>query len=174
MTVSENVYLNGQQEVIGEAGNEIVGKALVQAGVMNQIKSLPKGTETTLMREFDDEGAVLSEGNAQKVIVARAFAKAAPIQVYDEPSSALDPIAEYDLYKSIMQASIGNTTLFVSHRLSSVADADVIFVLEHGSVIEKGNHGELMDLDGEYAKMFSMQARSYLADEGVGSNEKVD
>ena len=99
--------------------------------------------------------------------MARAFANLAPVAVYDEPSSALDPIAEYNLYKSIMNASCGHTTIFISHRLSSVADASTIFVMEKGSIIERGTHQELMKQGGEYARMYSLQARSYLADNEV-------
>jgi len=156
MSVEDNVTLGRDKTK--------VESALKQAGVWEEIKSLSNGVNTTLTKEFDENGAVLSEGNAQKVVVARAFANSAQIQVYDEPSSALDPIAEYNMYKSIMSASRGVTTLFISHRLSSVADADIILVMEQGQIIERGNHKELMALGGEYARMYTMQARSYLAD----------
>ncbi|MCL2198333.1 MAG: ABC transporter ATP-binding protein/permease [Defluviitaleaceae bacterium] len=141
--------------------------ALKQAGVWEEINALQNGINTTLTKEFDNDGAVLSEGNIQKVVVARAFANPAPVQVYDEPSSALDPIAEYNLYTGIMAASRGHTTLFISHRLSSVADADIVYVMEHGEIIEKGNHRDLMSANGKYAEMYTMQAQSYLADEEV-------
>ena len=159
LSVLDNVLLESKE------GEETAKKALKQAGVWDEIKALANGINTTLTKEFDENGTVLSEGNNQKVIVARAFAKNAPIQVYDEPSSALDPIAEYKLYTSIMKASRGHTTLFISHRLSSVADADIVFVMENGTIIERGSHAELMAQKGEYSKMYIMQAESYLAEE---------
>ncbi|MCL2387653.1 MAG: ABC transporter ATP-binding protein/permease [Defluviitaleaceae bacterium] len=164
MSVEENVLLNETNATHEENRAET---ALKQAGVWNEISALRNGINTTLTKEFDENGAVLSEGNIQKVVVARAFANPAPVQVYDEPSSALDPIAEYNLYTGIMAASRGHTTLFISHRLSSVADADIVYVLEHGAIIEKGSHSALMAANGKYAEMFTMQAQSYLADEEV-------
>ncbi|MCL1864032.1 MAG: ABC transporter ATP-binding protein/permease [Defluviitaleaceae bacterium] len=155
MSVRDNVLL----EKSGDAE-----AALKQAGVWEEINKLQNGIGTTLTKEFDENGAVLSEGNIQKVVVARAFANPAPVQVYDEPSSALDPIAEYNLYTSIMAASRGHTTLFISHRLSSVADADIVYVMENGEIIERGSHHELMAAGKKYAEMFMMQAQSYSAD----------
>ncbi len=118
-----------------------------------------------MTKEFDNEGAVLSGGEQQKIVVARAFAQQASVKVFDEPSSALDPIAEYDLYKGIMNESKGHITLFISHRLSSVKDADEVFMLENGTVIEQGTHRQLMDKGGKYCEMFTKQAQNYLADE---------
>ena len=163
LTVADNVYFNPHTILTKEQKQQVIHKALDQAGVLDEISKQPHGIASTLTKEFDDEGVVLSGGNAQKVVVARAFAKDAPIGVYDEPSSALDPIAEYDLYQSIIKNSAGRTTLFISHRLSSVADADVIFVMEQGELIEQGSHRTLMNEKGAYEKMYTLQARSYLA-----------
>lgn len=91
----------------------------------------------------------------------------------DEPSSALDPIAEYELYKGIMNESKGHITLFISHRLSSVKDADMVFMLENGTVIESGTHRELMEQNGKYCEMFTRQAQNYLADESYREEEPV-
>ncbi len=102
----------------------------------------------------------------------RGFARNAPVKVFDEPSSALDPIAEYDLYKSIMQESKDKTMIFISHRLSSVRSADKVFMFEHGELLEQGTHEELMKRKGSYADMYTKQAMNYLAlnalEEGVG------
>ncbi len=98
-------------------------------------------------------------------MVARAFAQKAAVKVFDEPSSALDPIAEYELYNGIMGESKGHMTLFISHRLSSVKDADIVFMLENGTIIEHGSHRELMAQNGKYCEMFTKQAQNYLADE---------
>ena len=139
--------------------------ALRCAGVWDKISSLSEGMNTIMTNEFDNEGTVLSGGEQQKIAVARAFARQASVKVFDEPSSALDPIAEYELYKSIMNESRGHITLFISHRLSSVRDADEVFMLENGTVIEQGTHRQLMDMNGKYCEMFTKQAQNYLADE---------
>ena len=120
-----------------------------------------------MTKEFDEEGAVLSGGESQKVAVARAFYKTCPIKIFDEPSSALDPIAEYELFQSIMRENERNTMIFISHRLSSVKDADCVLMLEHGTIIERGTHRELMELSGSYAQMYRKQAMNYMAVETV-------
>lgn len=147
--------------------------ALKCAGVLDRIKSLPDGMNTVMTREFDNNGAVLSGGEQQKIVVARAFAQNASVKIFDEPSSALDPIAEYDLYKGIMDESKGHITLFISHRLSSVKDADTVFMLESGTVIEQGSHSELMAQNGKYREMFTKQAHNYLADENYGKEALI-
>ena len=169
MSVRDNVLMGEEFE----HPDETAEYALKCAGVLDKVKSLPKGIHTTMTREFEPEGAVLSGGEQQKIVVARAFAKKASVKVFDEPSSALDPIAEYDLYKGIMDESKGHITLFISHRLSSVKDADVVFMLENGNVIEQGTHVELMQLGGKYCEMFTKQAQNYLADESYGEEVPV-
>jgi ATP-binding cassette subfamily B protein len=160
--VADNVTLG--ENLTAEDQKEIVTEALQLSGVYDKIMSLPQGMNTTLTREFDDEGAVLSGGEFQKIVVARAFARRCPIKVFDEPSSALDPIAEYKLFDNILKACKENTLLFISHRLSSVQNADHVFLLEQGQVREEGSHRELMKLGGLYADMYQKQAENYLAD----------
>lgn len=162
MSVADNVTLG--ENLTAEQQKEIVTEALQLSGVYDKIMSLPQGMNTTLTREFDDEGAVLSGGEFQKIVVARAFARRCPIKVFDEPSSALDPIAEYKLFDNILKACKENTLLFISHRLSSVQNADHVFLLEQGQVREEGSHRELMKLGGLYADMYQKQAENYLAD----------
>ncbi len=145
----------------------VVYDALKKAGVYDKVLSLPKKADTILTKEFDEEGALLSGGEFQKIVVARAFAKNVPIKVFDEPSSALDPIAEYELYESILRDSRGKTMIFISHRLSSVRNADMILMLENGEIIERGTHKELMELNGAYADMYNKQAKNYLAVENL-------
>jgi ATP-binding cassette subfamily B protein len=145
----------------------VVYDALKKAGVYEKVLSLPKKADTILTKEFDEEGALLSGGEFQKIVVARAFAKNVPIKVFDEPSSALDPIAEYELYESILRDSRGKTMIFISHRLSSVRNADMILMLENGEIIERGTHKELMELNGAYADMYNKQAKNYLAVENL-------
>jgi ATP-binding cassette subfamily B protein len=159
MSVKDNILMGAEVE----NGDILVDNALKRAGISEKVKALPYGTATTLTKEFDPEGAVLSGGEAQKIIVARAFAGHAPVKVFDEPSSALDPIAEYELYKSLIRESRGHTTLFISHRLSSVREADMVFMLEHGTIIERGTHTELMAAKSAYSEMYTKQAQNYLA-----------
>ncbi len=167
LSVKDNVLMGHKVENEDEA----VIEALKKSGVYEKVETLHKGINTILTKEFDEDGAVLSGGQYQKIVVARAFVQNTPIKVFDEPSSALDPIAEYDLYKSIMRESKDKTMIFISHRLSSVRNADRVFMFEHGELIEQGTHEELMKMDGSYADMYTKQAMNYLAvdkiEEGV-------
>lgn len=161
MSVRDNVLMGRRVE----DADMVARHALQCAGVWEKVQSLSRGMDTIMTKEFDGNGAVLSGGEQQKIVVARAFAQNAAVKVFDEPSSALDPIAEYELYKGIMEESRGHMTLFISHRLSSVKDADVVFMLENGTIIEQGSHMELMAQGGKYCEMFTKQAQNYLADE---------
>ena len=124
-------------------------------------KKLKNGTETELLREFDDEGVMLSGGESQKVAIARAFYKDCPYVILDEPSANLDPVAEYNLNKAMTEASENKTVIFISHRLSTTVHADRIYVMEKGRIIESGSHEELMEQNGTYAYMFNLQAEKY-------------
>lgn len=174
MTVKNNVLMGRHLNADGEAvtaRSEIsvekedicVIEALKKAGVYDKIASLPKGIHAMMTREFEEDGAVLSGGEGQKVAVARAFIKPSPIRIFDEPSSALDPIAEYELFNSIMADGESHTMIFISHRLSSVKNSDKVFMLEKGHIIEEGTHKELLRQDGSYAQMYKKQAINYLA-----------
>lgn len=169
MSVRDNVLMGAEFDDPAETAE----RALKCAGVWDKVQSLSGGMDTVMTKEFDNDGAVLSGGEHQKIVVARAFAQKASVKVFDEPSSALDPIAEYDLYKGIMNESKGHITLFISHRLSSVKDADVVFMLENGTVIEQGSHRELMEQNGKYCGMFTKQAQNYLADENYREEAEV-
>ncbi|MBO4290592.1 MAG: ATP-binding cassette domain-containing protein, partial [Lachnospiraceae bacterium] len=166
MSVTDNVLMG--EAVSEEQKEESVRKALQLAGVYDKVASLPAGPATTLTHEFDDEGAVLSGGEFQKIVVARAFVKKCPFKIFDEPSSALDPIAEYELFENIYNSCRENTLVFISHRLSSVQNADWVYLLEGGSVKEEGNHRMLMEKKGIYADMYTKQAKNYLAISGEG------
>jgi ATP-binding cassette subfamily B protein len=160
MSVKDNVLMG--EEVSESKKNELVSKALKLSGVYDKIMTLPQGLETTLTREFDDKGVVLSGGEFQKVVVARAFIRESPVKIFDEPSSALDPIAEYELFDNILTSCKNHTLLFISHRLSSVQNADWVYLLENGTVKEEGNHKKLMAMNGTYADMYNKQAKNYL------------
>ena len=164
MSVKENVVMG---ENIPEAEKEDrVKEALELSGAYDKVMSLKNGMETTLTNEFDDEGAVLSGGEYQKIVVARAFVKQCPFKVFDEPSSALDPIAEATLFDNIYETCKDNTLVFISHRLSSVQNADWVYLLSDKTVKEEGTHRMLMDKHGLYADMYTKQAKNYLAISG--------
>ncbi len=141
-------------------------KALKQSGVYDKIQTLKNGADTVLTREFDENGAGLSGGEAQKTAVARMFASDFDVAILDEPSSALDPIAEYKMYENLIHATRNKTVIYISHRLSSAVLSDNIFVLGNGVILESGSHSRLMANNGEYAKMFALQASSYNKKEG--------
>ena len=159
MTIKENVLMGRHYE----REEEMVIDALKKAGVYEKVLSLENGIDTMMTKEFDENGAVLSGGETQKIAVARTFVKDAPMKIFDEPSSALDPIAEYELFQNIMKEGSDHTMLFISHRLSSVKNCDKVFMLEKGHLIEEGAHDELIAADGSYAQMYKKQAMNYLA-----------
>ncbi len=150
--VGENVALDKAYD------DKAVTEALGHSGFS---KDLPKGNKTELLREFDDEGIMLSGGEGQKVAIARAFYKNCPYVILDEPSANLDPVAEYNLNCAMMEAAAHKTVIFISHRLSTTINADRIFVMEKGRIIESGSHDELMKKNGTYAYMFNLQAEKY-------------
>ena len=156
--VKENVLLRS----CDAAGDEdLVANALQNSGIQEKVYSLPRGMDTVLTREFDEDGAVLSGGEAQKISIARIFAKDCELVIMDEPSSALDPIAEHAMYDNMMRACENKSVIFISHRLASAAMADRIYLLENGRIVEQGTHGELMRRGGRYKEMFSIQAKNY-------------
>ena len=151
-SVGENVALD-----INPNSEEVL-KALSHSGFSKKLKN---GTDTELLREFDDEGVMLSGGESQKIAIARAFYKNCPYVILDEPSANLDPIAEYKLNQAMLTAAEHKTVIFISHRLSTTVVADKIYVMENGSIIESGSHSELMAQNGTYAKMFTLQSEKY-------------
>ena len=166
VSVNENIVChecNDEEKKLAE-------KALRQSGVWEKISSLPKGADTVLTREFEIDGAGLSGGENQKVSAARLFARDFEIAILDEPSSALDPIAEYKMYENLVEATKNKTVIYISHRLSSAVLSDRIFVLGNGTILESGSHTELMEQNGEYSKMFTLQASSYKGESEVSEN----
>lgn len=128
-------------------------------------KSVPNGLDTYLLREFDDDGIMMSGGESQKLAISRAFYKNCPYVILDEPSANLDPVAEYNLNQAMIEAADNKTVVFISHRLSTTVNADRIYVMENGEIIEQGSHDELMAMNGTYAYMFNLQAEKYRFDE---------
>jgi ATP-binding cassette subfamily B protein len=157
LTARENIGL-GALEHLDDL--EAVRAAAIHAGAHGYLDALPTGYETILSPEYDG-GRDLSVGQWQRVAMARAFIRDAPLIILDEPTAALDPRAEHDLYTRIRSLYRGHTVLLISHRYNTVRDADHIYVLDNGRVIEHGNHDELMNAAGTYAELFTLQAAAY-------------
>ncbi len=157
MTVAENVLI----EEVDEENIIRAQKSLRQSGVYDKILTLDEKENTILTKEFDEDGILLSGGESQKVTIARMFAKNFDLAILDEPSSALDPVAETRMYDSLMEGTKDKTVIYISHRLSSATRSDNILVFSGGHLIENGTHEELMALSGEYCEMFTLQASGY-------------
>lgn len=165
-TIAENILLRKAKT---EEDVMLVENAINFAGLEKVIEKAEKGIHTIVTKEFDTNGIVLSGGEKQKLALARLYAMNAEFLILDEPSSALDPLAENEIYQKMFEISKDKTLIFVSHRLSTTLYADQILVFENGEIIERGTHNELMKKDGLYKFMFETQARNYL--EGGISDE---
>ena len=163
LSVAENVLC---KEVQNEDESFKVKEALKNSGAELFVKRLPEKENTVITREFDEKGTGLSGGEQQKVAVATMFAKDYDFAVLDEPSSALDPVAEYKMYETLIEATKNKTVVYISHRLSSAVLSDKIYVFGNGTVQESGTHESLMEKHGIYAEMFNLQASSYKESEG--------
>lgn len=157
-SIAENVKMDH----VKQADKDNIRMALKESGFLDKLKELENGLETKLTREFEEKGVNLSGGEAQKVAIARTFYDSSPVIILDEPSSALDPLSEYQLNQTMLHAAEKKTVIFISHRLSSTVMADRIYMLEKGRIIEEGSHNKLMEQDGKYAQMFRMQAEKYM------------
>jgi ATP-binding cassette subfamily B protein len=162
-TAAENIGLGNVTQI---TDRDAIVHASSQAGADDLIAKLPDGYDTALGKWFD-AGVNLSGGEWQKVALARAFMRDAKILLLDEPTSALDAQAEYDLFERLRSLTMGRTAVYISHRFSTVRRADRIVFLEHGRLAEEGTHEELMRLDGQYARLFRMQAAAYTGEDVV-------
>lgn len=156
MSIKDNIFVDKK------IGNKDISSTVNHCGLNSIIGRCKKGINTNITKEFDDEGEFLSGGEEQRIALARAYAKDAEIIILDEPSSALDPIAERDLFRNMMEVCKDKTVIMISHRLSSVINADYIFMMENGKIIEQGSHKELINMNCKYADLFSTQANTYL------------
>lgn len=157
LSIAENVLC----ECYDESKKTVLEHAIEMATLTDKISNLPKGIMTELTREFYEDGINLSGGEAQKIAIARVFAKPCDLIIMDEPSSALDPMAEYELNEHIRRFAEEKTIVFISHRLSTTRHMDRIYMFEDGQIIESGSHNELMKMKGKYAEMFKIQAEKY-------------
>jgi ATP-binding cassette subfamily B protein len=157
LTARENIGLGAVEHLDRP---DAVQAAAVHAGAHRYLQALPAGYETILSPEYDG-GRDLSVGQWQRVALARAFIRDAPLIILDEPTASLDPRAEHDLYTRIRTLYQGHTVLLISHRYNTVREADHIFVLGRGRIIEHGDHDQLMNAAGVYAELFTLQAAAY-------------
>ena len=155
-TVAENVA----QQVEG-IDEEKVWQCLENAGLSDAVRALPQGLKTHLGRSIYDDGTELSGGQTQRLMLARALYRDGAVLVLDEPTAALDPITESEIYLKYSEMTQGKTSLFISHRLASTRFCDRIILLENGSIAEEGSHEALLQAGGSYAKLFSVQRRYY-------------
>ena len=146
-------------------------KALKDAGLWEKIQKLPQKEKTFIGKEVSEDGIHLSGGETQKLMLARALYKGCALLLLDEPTAALDAIAENEMYEKYNEMLTGKTALFISHRLASTRFCDHILFLENGKITEEGTHEELMQKNGGYAEMFLVQSR-YYKEEGAQSHEE--
>lgn len=135
---------------------------LEMAGFGHRLSTLPQGLETSLYKEFDEKGVQVSGGEAQKIALARALYKDAPLVVLDEPTAALDPVAEMEVYQNFDTIVGDKTAVYISHRLSSCRFCDDIVVFDHGSIVQQGQHDALLQQDGKYRELWEAQAQYYV------------
>lgn len=141
--------------------DEAIQNLLENSGLTEKLSTLPNGVNTSIYKNFDMDGFEPSGGESQKIAIARAVFKDAPLLILDEPTAALDPKAEYELYQRFYNMSLGKTALFISHRMASCKFCNTILLFENGKIIEKGTHKEMMEKKGKYFQMFEMQAQYY-------------
>lgn len=158
-SVRDNIAFGHEPE---EGGEEAIWRILEQAGVRDVVERMPGKLNCALSRQIDEKGVQLSGGELQKLAIARALYKNAPVLILDEPTAALSPNAEYELYKRYYGLSRDKTALFISHRLASCRLCDKILVFERSRIVETGTHSQLMEQNGLYFQMFTTQAEYYV------------
>lgn len=164
-TIARNIALTEDERINWNRLRHV----LALADLKKKVESLPEKENTLLLKGIQEKGIELSGGEKQKLALARAFYKDGKIVVLDEPTAALDPIAESEIYQKYGEMTSGRSAVFISHRLASTRFCDTILVLEGGKIVEKGNHDQLMELGGKYAAMFEIQSQYYK--EGVADEK---
>lgn len=146
--------------VLSEDG---VTDCLEKAGFENRLKTMPEGIDAFIYKDFNDSGAEISGGEAQKIAIARALYKDSPFIILDEPTAALDPVAEYEIYTKFNEIVKDKTAIYISHRLSSCKFCDEIAVFSEGHLIQKGSHDKLVsDVNGKYYELWNAQKQYYV------------
>jgi ATP-binding cassette subfamily B protein len=158
LSASDNIWFGNVHQPPDQGQ---IAAAAIRTGADDIIHRLPQGYETILGKWFEN-GEELSIGEWQKVALARAFLRDAQIIVLDEPTSAMDAKAEYEMFQKFRQLAAGRIAILISHRLSTIRMADCIYVLEDGEIVESGKHEELVRCGGKYAQLFALQAQAYL------------
>ena len=164
-TVAESISLKERKDTDGSRVEEVLRKA----GLWEKIAQYETGIDTPMTKEIED-GLVLSGGEQQKFLMARALYKDAPVLILDEPTAALDPIAESKTYEQFHQIAMEKTALYISHRLASTRFCDKILFLRDGAIAEEGTHEALMKKGGAYFEMFTVQSQ-YYREEGKNHEE---
>ena len=139
-----------------------VWKALEKVGISEKIEKYPEKLEQSLFKDYDDDGVELSGGEAQKIAIARGIYKDAALIILDEPTAALDPFAEYEIFTKMNDLSQDKTTIFISHRLYSCKFCDKVIVMDGGEIVQIGTHDELVKIKGRYSEMWNAQAKHYI------------
>lgn len=156
LTVKDNIILGDPEK----QDEKLVREAAKKAGAYEFIEKLPKKFNQVLGREYED-GEELSIGQWQKLAIARAFYQSSPLLILDEPTSAIDAEAEYEIFNNLEKEYKNKTLILVSHRFSTVRNANKIFIIDDGKIVEQGSHKELLKIEGKYARMFNTQAEGY-------------
>lgn len=159
-TLAENVSLSE------EGDRDRVCRILRELGLGERLEELPRGIDTSLTRQFASDGVELSGGQEQKLVIARAIYKNAPLLLLDEPTASLDAKAESEIYADFGRMTEGKTAVFISHRLAAATLAERIVVLDGGRIAESGSHAELMRQGGIYARMYAAQSQAYTSETG--------
>ena len=158
MTLKENVSF----VKLGQEDEDKVMSAIKEAGLKERVSFMKKGLNSELLRVMDAEGEELSGGEKQKISLARALYKISVVEILDEPTAALDSLAEKKLYESINELMKKKIGVFISHRLSTTRFCDQIIYMDKGRILERGDHIQLMALEGEYSKLYKLQAQYYV------------
>jgi ATP-binding cassette subfamily C protein len=167
-SVAENISLT--EEKVNE---EAILKCLEKTDMKDKVLSLKNGIHTSMQKILDDEGVEFSGGETQRIVLARALYKDAGIVILDEPTAALDALAERNIYEKFNEMVEGKTAIFISHRLASTSFCDIIALFEDGALVEYGTHEQLLEQNGKYADMFRVQAQYYKEDENEQQEHNI-
>lgn len=162
VTVAENITMQHKADM----DMEKLIECLKKAGIYEKVQSLPQGLDSRMIRSVFEDAVEFSGGETQKLALARALYKGGAVLLLDEPTAALDPIAEQEMYLRYAEFSTNRSSVFISHRLASTRFCDRILLIENGGIAEEGTHAELMQLNGKYSELFDLQSSYYNKKEG--------